>query len=220
MLPVIIFNFFFSHRSASRRIRTFCCRRTLTLVRTTCLMLVTYRASVSHLLVSRLRPFWRFDPIYSYSPFLWSPYFFADELSIPLAEQMSIGLPPPNFVRFPFAATPWSAAGIPIVFTTNEPTNTTSHSFVSRSSSPSLSSSPTRSSSPSAKVVRPLSAPFARSPQMGGPVPQPASLPMPPTAADPFAEMVAKEVPTVAAVLPNFASEQVRIKPLHPLGAI
>ncbi len=134
--------------------------------------------------------------------------YFADDMSIPMAEQISIGLPPHNFVRFPFHAGPWNPA-IPIVFTTTEQTNTT-HSLMSRSSSPSLSNSPSRSSSPA--KVRPLSAPFIRSPQIAGPIPhQPTSLPLPQPNLDPFGEMLNKDMPALSMnAVPNYASEQVR----------
>lgn len=131
-------------------------------------------------------------------------------MSIPIAEQISIGLPPPNFVRFPFPAAAWNPA-IPIVFTTTEQTNTT-QSFMSRSSSPSLSNSPSRSSSPSAKV-RPLSAPFIRSPQMVVPIThQPTSLPLPQTNIDPFGEIINKDMSGVPVnTVHSYASEQVNI---------
>lgn len=136
---------------------------------------------------------------------------YASDIPIPLAEQISL-VPGTNFVRYPFAATTspqlipnaWSTA-VPIVFTTTEHTNTT-HTFMSRSSSPSISNTPSRSSSPSAKG-RPLSAPFSRSPQISGNVSQqPASLPLPQTN-DPFIDC--KESPNLRInPVPNITPEQ------------
>lgn len=95
-----------------------------------------------------------------------------------------------------------------IVFAPNDHTNTT-HTFMSRSSSPSISNTPSRSSSPSAKG-RPLSAPFPRSPQMSGALPhQPASLPLPQTTVDPFSEI--KDSPNLPInPVANFTPEEVR----------
>lgn len=132
-----------------------------------------------------------------------------------MAEQISIGLPAANFMRYPFptATSPqlipsgWNPA-MPIVFTSTDHTNTT-HTFMSRSSSPSISNTPSRSSSPSAKG-RPLSAPFSRSPQMSGAIPhQPTSLPLPQTNVDPFVDI--KDSPNLRInTVPNFTPEQVR----------
>lgn len=137
---------------------------------------------------------------------------FADDLSIPVHEQINI-LPTHNYMRIPYAPTWNGAAAIPgmgIVLTTTEQTATTHTSFLSRSSSPSISNTPSRSSSPSAKA-RPLSAPFVRSPQLTGLLPhQPASLPLPHTTVDPFAEMVNKDSsPLPVNAPPTFSSEQV-----------